>query len=132
MVDVTNLKEGDVAGISIFQRKFGQIGVRMSGGKKFVFMASNETDIPIEMGCEPLTQNCVYLKVTCNFRDRADVAGFSYSLDGKEWVKLGGSLKMEYTLPEHFMGYRFGLFNYATRTPGGYADFDWFSISPEM
>jgi len=26
----------------------------------------------------------------------------------------------------HFMGYRFGLFNYATLTPGGYVDFDWF------
>jgi hypothetical protein len=28
----------------------------------------------------------------------------------------------------HFMGYRFGLFNYATKHPGGYADFDWFRI----
>jgi hypothetical protein len=28
----------------------------------------------------------------------------------------------------HFMGYRFGLFNYATKTPGGFVDFDWFRI----
>lgn len=34
---------------------------------------------------------------------------------------------MSYTLP-HFMGYRFGLFNYATKNIGGYADFDWFRI----
>jgi hypothetical protein len=27
------------------------------------------------------------------------------------------------------MGYRFALFNYATKTTGGYADFDYFHIS---
>ncbi|HEY4208720.1 MAG TPA: hypothetical protein VGM31_17960 [Puia sp.] len=26
------------------------------------------------------------------------------------------------------MGYRFGLFNYATRAAGGYVDFDYFRI----
>jgi len=43
-------------------------------------------------------------------------------------------LQMAYTLP-HFMGYRFGLFNYATKASGGYADFDYFyvnnNISPQ-
>jgi len=37
---------------------------------------------------------------------------------------------MEYSMP-HFMEYRFGLFNYATREPGGYVDFDWFHITNE-
>lgn len=27
---------------------------------------------------------------------------------------------------------RFGLFNYATKTPGGYADFDYFRISDQI
>jgi len=27
------------------------------------------------------------------------------------------------------MGYRFGLFNYATKQTGGFADFDWFKIT---
>jgi hypothetical protein len=39
---------------------------------------------------------------------------------------------MEYTLMEHFMGYRFGLFNYATKSPDGYADFDFFHISDQI
>jgi hypothetical protein len=38
---------------------------------------------------------------------------------------------MAYTLP-HFMGYRFGLFNYATQNPGGYADFNYFTISEQI
>ena len=62
------------------------------------------------------------------FTDKKDIADFYYSLDGKKWTKIGSQLKMAYTLP-HFMGYRFGLFNYATKTPGGYVDFDYFRIS---
>jgi len=38
---------------------------------------------------------------------------------------------MEYTLT-HFMGYRFGLFNYSSKTPGGYADFDYFRIEDKI
>jgi len=48
-------------------------------------------------------------------------------LDEKVWKPIGETLKMKYTIP-HFMGYRFGLFNYATKNTGGYADFDWFRI----
>jgi beta-xylosidase len=73
----------------------------------------------------------VYLKAACNFKDRTDRAYFYYSLDGKIWVAIGNELKMEYSL-SHFMGYRFGLFNYATKNTGGYADFDWFRISDKI
>ena len=38
---------------------------------------------------------------------------------------------MSYTLP-HFMGYRFSLFNYATKTPGGFADFDYLRLSDKI
>jgi hypothetical protein len=38
---------------------------------------------------------------------------------------------MAYTLP-HFMGYRFGLFNYATKQAGGSVDFDYFHISDNI
>jgi hypothetical protein len=30
------------------------------------------------------------------------------------------------------MGYRFGLFNYATRQTGGFADFDYFRIADKI
>jgi len=57
---------------------------------------------------------------------------FFYSLDGKSWNPIGGPLKMEYTIMEHFMGYRFGLFNYSSKNPGGFADFDYFHISDQI
>jgi len=36
---------------------------------------------------------------------------------------------MTYTVPLHFMGYRFALFNFATKSTGGSADFDFFHIT---
>lgn len=127
VIDVTNMNEGDFAGLALLQKKFGQVGVKYLNGNKSVIMISAQTDKPVEVEAVPLNQNTVYLKAECDFRDRADVANFFYSLEGKTWIPIGNQLKMEYSMP-HFMGYRFGLFNYATTTPGGYVDFDWFRV----
>ena len=129
---VLNMKDGDFAGLTTFQRKFGQVGVKIVNGEKSIFMISNQTDKPVEIQNIPLSENKVYLKIECNFLDKVDIANFFYSLDGKKWTMIGGPLKMEYTLMEHFMGYRFGLFNYSTTTPGGFADFDYFHINDQI
>ncbi|MCK3684716.1 glycoside hydrolase 43 family protein [Maribellus sp. YY47] len=131
-MDASNMKDGDYAGFCALQRKYGQVGVKMTGGEKFIYMISNETDTPVEMESLPLTQNEVYFKIDCDFRDRKDMARFYYSLDGKSWTAIGSPLKMEYTLMEHFMGYRFGFFNYATKSPGGFVDFDYFRVGAQL
>ena len=131
VMDVTNMKEGDFAGLALLQRKFGQVGVNFNNGTKSVVMVSAQTNRPVEVEKVPLNQKTVYLKAECNFSNRADVANFFYSLDGKSWTKIGSQLKMEYSMP-HFMGYRFGLFNYSAKTYGGYVDFDWFHISDHI
>lgn len=125
MIDVSNMKEGDFAGLALLQRKFGITGVKYADGKKYIVMINAQSGTPAEEEVIPLMQNRVYLKAECDFRDLTDTAEFFYSLDGKTWIPFGTKLKMEYSMP-HFMGYRFGLFNYATLTPGGYVDFDWF------
>lgn len=126
-LDVSNMKEGDFAGLALLQKKYGQIGVKIKNGTKKLVMVSIENDQPKEMESLTLQQNVVYLRAECDFTDLKDTAKFYYSLDGKQWSQLGNPLKMSYTLP-HFMGYRFGLFNYATAQIGGYADFDYFKI----
>jgi beta-xylosidase len=127
-MDVSNMKEGDFAGLALLQKKYGFVGVMYENGVKKIVMVSAQTDKPEEVESLPLNQDTVFLKAECNFTDRKDMADFYYSLDGKKWIKIGSQLKMAYTLP-HFMGYRFGLFNYATKTSGGYVDFDYFRIS---
>ena len=130
-VDVSHLKDGDIAGLVLLQKNYGLVGVKADGGTNYVLMVSAESNSPVEMERAPLQQQTVFLKADCNFKEHADTARFFYSLDGKSWTAIGGPLKMSYSLA-HFMGYRYGLFNFATKTPGGYADFDFFRIAPAL
>lgn len=127
LIDVTKMKDGDFAGLALLQKRFGQIGVRQTGDTRSIVMISAESETPVEMANIPLTQNKVYLKIACNFANRIDTAVFQYSLDGRSWTSIGNRLKMAYTIPQ-FIGYRFGLFNYAAKQVGGYVDFDYFHI----
>jgi beta-xylosidase len=130
-LDVSNMKDGDVAGLALLQKNYGLIGVHVTGNNKELVMINASSGNPEEAQRIPLTQSTVYFKAECNFTDRKDVADFFYSVDGKSWIKFGTQLKMRYTLP-HFMGYRFTLFNYATKETGGFVDFDYFRISDSI
>ncbi|WP_448702380.1 glycoside hydrolase 43 family protein [Mucilaginibacter sp. AW1-3] len=130
-LDASRMKDGDFAGLGLLQKNYGQIGVRVDGDQKWIVMVNASTGTPVAAQRVRLTQHTVYLKAECNFRERKDVADFYYSLDGKTWVRLGTQLKMAYTIPQ-FIGYRFALFNYATRSPGGWADFDYFHIADTL
>jgi beta-xylosidase len=126
-MDVSKMKEGDFAGLSVFQKDYGVVGVKAEGDKKSIVMLTTEKDKAVEVQRIPLLQNQIYFRIDCDFTDQKDEANFFYSLDGKIWQPIGETLKMKYTIP-HFMGYRFALFNYATKNTGGYVDFDWFRI----
>ena len=130
MIDVSGLKDGDFAGLALLQRKFGLVGVKNNNGTKSIVMVNAQSGRPVEKEIIPLAQKNIYLKAECDFTNLGDVAFFYYSLDGKIWKQIGDQLKMEYSMP-HFMGYRYGLFNYATKSTGGFVDFDWFHISNE-
>jgi len=130
-IDISNMKDGDFAGLALLQRKYGLVGVKFNNGAKSIVMVNAQTGKPVEVHSVPLTQRTVYLKAECDFNDRIDIGYFYYSLDGKSWRSIGSQLKMEYSMP-HFMGYRFGLFNYSTKMPGGFVDFDWFHISDQI
>ncbi|WP_026475242.1 glycoside hydrolase family 43 protein [Alkaliflexus imshenetskii] len=128
VVEVSNMKDGDFAGMIALQRRYGLVGVSRDGNSSSIIMVTNESEEPREVVRIELNQDKVYLKIACDFNNRADKAYFYYSLDGEVWTEIGESLQMAYTLP-HFMGYRFGLFNYATKSAGGYVDFGYFDIS---
>ncbi len=117
------MKDGDFTGLAALQQKYGFVGVKRVGTAKSIVMVSAESGFPVEVQSVPLTQSRILLKMDCDFKDRADKAYFFYSLGRKAWMPIGKPLQMVYTLP-HFMGYHFALFNYATRTAGGFLDFD--------
>ena len=139
-IDVSHMKNGDYAGIGALQDQYGFVGIKMADDAKHIVMATApqteksyevgayKTGIPeIERESVPLTENTLYLRVDFDFTNAIDEAEFYYSLCQNKWTKIGGKLKMSYRL-SHFTGYRFALFNFATKSLGGYVDFDWFRV----
>lgn len=131
LVEISKMKDGDIAGLCLLQKEFGFVAVKIENGSKNIVMTSAVKGIPKEIESVPLNQDKVYLKAECDFKNNADTGKFYYSLDGKKWISIGDTIKLPYTLP-HFIGYRFGLFNYATKNTGGFADFDYFHIDDKI
>ena len=121
------MKDGDWAGLSAFQKNYGFVGVKMSDGARSLVMVSADSGQPEEIAAIPLAGTTVHLKVEGEFRPAPELARFSYSLDGKSWIPIGRPSRLAYTFP-HFMGYRYALFFYSTRTAGGRVDFDYYRI----
>lgn len=134
-MDVTNMKNGDVAGLSAFAERYGYVAVKMEDNKKYIAMAKYDDNDSVEAEFEiervELTGNEVYLRVDFDFTNSTDKAYFYYSLDGENWTRVGNTLQMNY-YGLHFMGYRFAIFNYATAEAGGYVDVDFFRVSKEI
>jgi beta-xylosidase len=128
LLDISNMRDGDFAGLAILQKKFGLIGVKSEEGAKCVVMINAESGSPKEDYRKKVSGNKMFFRIDCDFTDMKDTARFFFSTDGRSWERVGPETKMYYTLP-HFMGYRFGLFNYATKEVGGYVDFDYFKIA---
>jgi beta-xylosidase len=135
-LDVSKMKDGDFAGLGLLQERYGIAGIKMENGEKFIFTgnaqnSNRENENYEELETIPFNGEVVYFKVEADFKNLADKANFYYSSDGKNWQPIGSTLKMAYTL-SHFMGYRFALFNYATKTTGGYVDFDYFRVTDKI
>jgi len=127
-LDISNMKDGDFAGLGLLQKNYGLAGVKINGSSKTIVMINASTGKGEEVATIPLNKTTIFFKAECDFTDKKDIANFFYSLDGNNWTVLGTPLKMAYTIPQ-FIGYRFALFNYATKNTGGFADFDYFHIT---
>ena len=130
-LDFSALKEGDHAGLCLLQKNYGLVGIKVEQNIRKIFMTGMKDGRPFEYESIPVNSNKIYFKASCNFKDRADKGNFYYSEDGIVWKKIGVEINLPYTLP-HFMGYRFGLYYFSTKEPGGNADFDWFRITDKM
>ena len=117
------MKDGDIAGLGVFQDPYAFIGVKMENNSKHIIMINNgDTVASVTMNAE----RTIYLRtIASNSTKRAT---FEYSFDNKKYIQLGNELTMRFSL-KIFTGNKFCLFNYATRLAGGYVDFDWFRVN---
>jgi len=122
-IEVGNMQDGDIAGLALFQDPYAYIGIKQIQGARYIVMVNNG----MEIASAPLRSNTVYLQASARYD--TGKATFSYSTDNKKFTVLGNELDMKFNLSV-FTGNKFCLFNYATKAPGGYVDFDWFRMSP--
>jgi beta-xylosidase len=114
------MKEGDVAGLAVFQDPYAFIGVTVVDGEKRLIM---ENDGAEQLGAV-ITDPVIYLRAVANYG--SSKAQFFYSLDNAVYTPFGTELNMAFDLSV-FTGNKFSIFNYATIESGGYVDVDWFS-----
>ena len=120
-MDASNMKDGDVAGLAVFQDPYAYIAVKQENSSKQIIMVNNGQPI----ASIPMTGNTIYLRTTAS--NSTGKASFEYSFDGKEFTQFGNELAMRFSL-NIFTGNKFCLFNYATKETGGFVDFDWFRV----
>ncbi|WP_211481691.1 glycoside hydrolase family 43 protein [Arachidicoccus rhizosphaerae] len=138
-IDLTHMKNGDVAGFAAFNGSSGLLEVKMNGNQKLLSMKEEVVELSEKRKAVlsvdekvkssiNINGNVIYLKITGDFRSGTDSANFYYSLDSKNWKELGGGYKMIFDYRKLFMGTRFAIYNYATIATGGFIDIDYFKV----
>lgn len=135
-MDISGMKNGDYAGLAAFSYNYGYIAVKKEGTAAKLVMVdahnnqAEKADKPTVAASVDCTSDIVYLKEDFNFAG-GDKVTFYYSFDGSTWTQLGAPMQLSYELT-HFMGSKFAIFNYATKSTGGYADFDYFRVTDKL
>lgn len=114
---LNKMKDGDLAGLAVFQDPYSYLGVQKEG--KSYFLVRVLDGMLLEK--KELNKKTVYLQTSV--LNKTGLASFRYSLDGKNYTKMGEDFRMRFRLSV-FTGNKICLFNYATEELGGYVDFD--------
>ncbi|MGW8316336.1 MAG: glycoside hydrolase family 43 protein [Bacteroidales bacterium] len=124
-MEVARMKDGDVAGLALFQDPYAFIAVKREDGTCGMVMVNNGDTV----ASHPLTEwepgQPVYMRAIAS--NSSGKAAFEYSTDNITFIPLGNELSMKFNLSV-FTGNKFCIFNFATRTTGGFVDVDWFRV----
>ena len=125
-LNLSGLKDGNIAGFGIFQSPYAFIAVRKSGTENCLLMVNNGKVID---SIKNISIHKIWIKARATHEGFTAV--FSYSIDGKTFRLFGNKLKMG--LGYDWTANRFALFNFSTKEEGGsgYVDFNWFRFSGE-
>ena len=143
-MDISGMKDGDVAGFSAFNGHSGLLSVIKDGKNNYLTMSTNVVNLDYQnerkvksvdeeiFETVEIPQDKVYLRIDCDFLDRRDIATFYYSLDNENWSKIGTDFKMRFDYMKLFMGTRYAIFNYAGKSTGGYVDIESFDFEKTL
>jgi beta-xylosidase len=126
---VNNMKTGDRAGLAMLRDSSAYVAIINQGSTFRISQVSGLTmDAswnPLSDGSEeagvnlPSSTTTIWLRVAANISPGpSDTAQFAYSTDGNTFTSIGSPYQLNNTW-EFFMGYRYGIFNYASQSQGG-------------
>jgi len=143
-IDISKMADGDHAGAVLFRDISAYIGIHKSGSTAQLVMV-NKVDLNSDWttkstGTVAATGPSISASSTDLWlRVKADItpafsgtsvsrtATFWYSTDGTNFTQLGGAFSLTNTW-QFFTGYRFGVFNFATKALGGSVTVKSFSL----
>jgi len=126
-LDYGAMRDGDRAGLAMLRDASAWIGIKRDNGATRLVMTNgltmdanwNTTGTGAEAASTTVSGGRIWLRANADIRPGTGrQARFSYSTDGVTFNAFGPA----YTLNnawQFFMGYRFGIFNYATQSLGG-------------
>lgn len=126
---VDNMAQGDRAGLVMLRDSSAYVAIINQGSS---FRISQVSDLTMDADWNPLSDGSEIEGVDLTdsvssiwFRVAADIspsgngtAEFAYSTDGSTFSSIGSSYELS-TAWEFYLGYRYGIFNYATQSQGG-------------
>ncbi|MGW0595463.1 family 43 glycosylhydrolase, partial [Streptosporangium sp. NPDC002607] len=126
-LDHSQMANGDRAGLAMLRDQSAWIGLKRDSGTTRVVMTNgltmNSSWQTTGTGTEAASANVsggrIWLRVNADIQPGSGrQARFSYSTDGTNFTSFGPAFTLNNAW-QFFMGYRFGIFNYATQSLGG-------------
>ncbi|KOC18465.1 xylosidase/glycosyl hydrolase [Aspergillus flavus AF70] len=125
-LNTSSMFSGDRAGLSLLRHSSAWIGVVNDGGTSHIGVTTglemdsdwNTVSTGTESARAEFSGSEIWLRVEADITPYAGSGQFSYSLDGVTFTNLGDTYELNNNW-EFFMGYRFGIFNFATTGTGG-------------
>jgi len=126
VMDYSSMKDGDRAGFALLRDTSAYIGVQRNGDTFRISMWSGLTmtsawktsNAGSEVAGATISGGKIWLRINANINPGTGRQGrFYYSTNGNSFTQLG-SLTMNADWP-FFMGYRYAIFNHATKSLGG-------------
>jgi beta-xylosidase len=136
-LDYSQMRDGDRAGLAMLRDSSAWIGIKRDNGATRVVLQNglamdgswNTTNTGSEAASANVSGGRIWLRVAADIRPGSGrQARFSYSTDGTTFTSFGPAFTMNNAW-QFFMGYRYGIFNYATTSLGGAVTVARFTLS---
>ncbi len=115
-LDLTNMADGEEAGLCHFAKAYSTIGVSQTGTRRM--LTFNEQG-KVTTG-PAITTGTIWLRSNWDIDGKSH---YSWSVDGKTFTPFGPAYQLTWS---YYRGDRLGIFNYNNKANNGYIDVDWF------